>query len=411
MNYPELFQKAEDHVNLFYRDHTAENFFYHNQSHAKQVLDNTKKIADHCQLDDRLYFIVCTAACFHDLGYLIKNERPHEEKSVELAKIFLNANGVDEADIVAIEQCIMATQMPQLPGSLVEKIICDADLYNLGTPAFRENNKLLKKEIEALGNSKVDGIAWRASTIKMLENHTYHTEYCRLLLNKTKAENLDRIKNKQEEKLNKIQQVASVENGSVENSVAITGLSKNKKEAGSKKKKGPVKGIETMFRISASKNIRISEMADKKANIMISVNSIIISVVLGVMVHSLAENKNLIIPTIILLAVNVTTIIYSVLATRPKIPDGRFTQEDVDNKSVNLLYFGSFYNMNFKQYDDGLNAMMADSEFLYGTLSKDTFWQGKVLGRKYKLLRMSYTIFLYGIVTAVVAFTVAVIFF
>ena len=111
----------------------------------------------------------------------------------------------------------------------------------------------------------------------------------------------------------------------------------------------------------------------------------------------------------ILLAVNVTTIIYSVLATRPKIANGVFTKEQLENKSVNLLYFGSFYNMNFQEYDDGIKAMMGDSEFLYGSLTKDIFWQGKVLGRKYRLLRTSYTIFLFGIIASVIAFTVAII--
>lgn len=152
-------------------------------------------------------------------------------------------------------------------------------------------------------------------------------------------------------------------------------------------------------------------MADNKANIMISVNSIIISVVLGLMIRNLEQNNNLIIPTILLLIVNVATIIYSVLATRPKIPDGFFTKEQVENKSVNLLYFGSFYSMDFEEYHEGLKAMMNDSEFLYGTLTKDMFWQGKVLGRKYRLLRISYTIFLYGIIASVLAFTAAVVFF
>jgi len=78
---------------------------------------------------------------------------------------------------------------------------------------------------------------------------------------------------------------------------------------------------------------------------------------------------------------------------------------------VNLLYFGSFYNMNFKEYHEGLKAMMADAEFLYSTLTKDTFWQGKVLGRKYRLLRTSYTIFLYGIIAVVAAFAISIIFF
>jgi predicted metal-dependent HD superfamily phosphohydrolase len=410
MNYHELLKKVEEHVNLFFREHIDPNLSFHNLSHTRNVVDNTKQIADHYQLDDRNFFIVCAAACFHDTGQLIKSGEGHEERSAELAQGYLVSIGISEEDITAIKKCILATTMPQVPESLNEQIICDADLFNLGTDAFREQNKLLRKEMEAINNVKMDGVAWRASSISILEKHTYHTDYCRLLLNKTKAENLDRLKNRQEEKLIKEQEAAMLQKAAVENPEPSVAGIENKKKDKPKKKDIPSRGIETMFRISASKNVRISEMADNKAHIMISVNSIIISVVLGLIISSLEQYPYLIIPTIVLLIVNVTTIIFSVLATRPKIADGVFTQEQVDNKSVNLLYFGSYYNMDLKEYDDGLKKMMADSEFLYGNLTKDIFWQGKVLGRKYHLLRISYTIFLYGIIAAVLAFSAAIFF-
>jgi hypothetical protein len=245
----------------------------------------------------------------------------------------------------------------------------------------------------------------------MLENHHYHTDYCQSLLDNTKAANLAAVKNKQEEKLSEVELNAALENNIINNPEAVEDNRATKKAAKNKIKDRPVKGIETMFRISASNNVRISVMADNKAQIMISVNSIMISVVLGLLLKNIDENRNLLFPAIILLAVNVTTIIYAVSATRPKIPNGLFTQEQVDNKSVNLLYFGSFYNMNFKEYDAGVKAMMADSEFLYGSLTKDIFWQGKVLGRKYRLLRTSYTIFMYGLIASVLAFGIAIAFF
>jgi hypothetical protein len=295
--------------------------------------------------------------------------------------------------------------MPQSPKTLNEKIICDADLFSLGTVVFKERTKLLKKELEAMGNNKIDGITWRASSISLLENHNYHTDYCQLLLNKTKAENLEWLNKRQKKKLDKVAKAAVVpviENKVVESPVPVDGSTEVAKVFKPKKKDRPDKGIETMFRISSSNSLRMSIMADNKAHIMISVNSIIISVVLGLVIRTLEDNKTLLIPTIILLLVNVTTIIYS---------GGIFTKEQVDNKSVNLLFFGSFYNMNFKEYDEGIKRMMLDRDFLYGSLTKDVFWQGKVLGRKYRLLRTSYTIFLYGIIAAVLAFSVAMVFF
>ena len=137
MNYQELLNKTEEHVNLYYSEHTDPTLLYHNQSHTAEVLDNTKRIADHFQLDDRSFFIVSAAACFHDTGYLIKSDETHELKSVALAQTFLTSIGINEQDIAEIKKCILATSMPQMPETLTEKIICDADLYNLGTSTFR----------------------------------------------------------------------------------------------------------------------------------------------------------------------------------------------------------------------------------------------------------------------------------
>lgn len=411
MDYHELLRKVEDQVDLFYREHTNANLFYHSKSHTKEVLENAKKIADHYQLDDRSFFIVCAAACFHDLGHIFKEETSYEAKSAALAEDFLRGIGAADADIALVKNCILVTEMPQKPESMLEKIVCDADLYNLGTSGFWDNYTLLKKEYEAVSNNKISGIAWRASTIEMLEKHHYHTDYGQLLLGKTKAENLAKLKDKQEKRIKKNQEAAAAEKAKVENPEVIVPVGEVVKVAKPKKQDRPLRGIETMFRISSSNSLRMSVMADNKAHIMISVNSIIISVVLGLVLKTLDENRNLLIPTIILLVVNVTTIIYSVIATRPKVAPGYFTPEQVANKSVNLLFFGSFYNMNYKEYEEGIKAMMADSEFLYGSLTKDIFWQGKVLGRKYRLLRTSYTIFLYGLIASVLAFSIASIFF
>ena len=207
MNYQELLKKVEDHVNLFYRENVDKNLFYHNRDHMLEVLDNTKKLADHYQLDDRQFFVVSAAACFDDISHCIKGVEFHELKSAELAASFLSSIEVNEEDITAVRNCIMATKMPQTPVTINEKIVCDADLYNLGTEDFRKKNRLLKNEEEAIGSAEIDGITWRASTISLLENHSYHTDYCQLLFNKTKAENLEKLKNRQEKKLNKAQAV------------------------------------------------------------------------------------------------------------------------------------------------------------------------------------------------------------
>jgi len=174
-----------------------------------------------------------------------------------------------------------------------------------------------------------------------------------------------------------------------------------------KKKKHHLRGVQTMFKSSSSNHQRLSVMADNKASIMITVNSIMITVTIGLLLSKFALNFRVIIPTILLLIVNVVTIIYSVLATRPNIPKGTFTREEVDSKKVNLLFFGSFYKMELSEFEYGIRQMMDDSEFLYGSLIKDIYWQGKVLGRKFKLLRIAYDVFMYGFALSVAAYLVA----
>jgi len=117
------------------------------------------------------------------------------------------------------------------------------------------------------------------------------------------------------------------------------------------------------------------------------------------------------VPVVLLLSVNVVTIIYSVLATRPHIPPGTFRPEDVDEKKVNLLFFGNFYRMSLEDYTAGMVKLMDDADILYSNLIKDVYFQGIALGRKYRQLRISYNVFMYGLIASVLAFAVAAIFF
>lgn len=144
---------------------------------------------------------------------------------------------------------------------------------------------------------------------------------------------------------------------------------------------------------------------------MITTTSIIISVLLSVLLRKLEDNPHLIIPTMLLLTVCVVTMVCCILATRPTLPPGVFTQQEIDSRKVNLLFFGNYYRMAFDEFDDGMKKMMNDRDFLYGSLTRDVYSQGVVLGKKYRLLRKGYNVFMYGIVASVIAFFVASVFF
>ena len=123
--------------------------------------------------------------------------------------------------------------------------------------------------------------------------------------------------------------------------------------------------------------------------------------------RKLEEEPALTIPTIIFLIVSVTTIVIAILATRPKVSGGTFTEQDIIDKKTNLLFFGNFYNMHLDEYLSSMSKMMNDKEFLYESLVRDVYGQGIVLGRKYKLLRTSYNVFMFGLIVSVIAFVIA----
>ena len=168
------------------------------------------------------------------------------------------------------------------------------------------------------------------------------------------------------------------------------------------------RGVQTVLRLASSNHVELSRMADGKANILISVNAIIISVILSVLINRLDVDTYLTIPTIMFLTSSVITIVISILATRPKLTEGTFKKEDILNRRTNLLFFGNFYKSTLDEYAWAMNFLLTDKDYIHGTQIMDIYYLGKVLGRKYKFIRIAYTIFMIGIISSAIAFTLAV---
>jgi predicted metal-dependent HD superfamily phosphohydrolase len=408
MKFQQLLEDVKHYVISYFDAHQDPELAYHNLKHTKDVVAAATQIANHYQLSDEDFFVVLSAAWFHDTGYFVDKSN-HEIKSTENATHFLKQQKVDNAVIDKVNASIMATEMPQKPTNQLEEILCDADLFHLGTDDFNAKSKMMRKEMEACKHIEIDKETWRAGNIELLQSHHYFTDYCQLLLNDQKQKNLDKLKEKQsdvEEKAEKKEKAGSerlTETNHVDAAVAKEEEHHEKKHKSDK----PERGIETMFRISSANHQRLSDMADNKAHIMITVNSIILSAIISLVLRKLDEHSNLLIPTFMLLTVSLTTMIFSILSTRPSIPPGIFSPEDIEKKTVNLLFFGNFYRMSLNDYSDGMVKMMDDKDFLYGSLIRDNYSQGVVLGKKYRLLRVSYNIFMFGLIISVLAFLIS----
>jgi predicted metal-dependent HD superfamily phosphohydrolase len=393
----ELITQAREYARQIFQDKAFEKRSFHNFEHTSDVVKAVEEIGAQSQLTSDEMESAIIAGWLHDIGY-IDGAEEHERKAADKAKDLLTSAGAEPRQIAEVVEAIMATKVPQQPRSLVAKVVCDADLYHLSLDNAEEHSRKLREEWEALGVKTLSDEEWSSMNLDFMENHRYHTPYGRSVLQDRKKKNVKKLK-----KLSRPEHEAA-KNEALEDEV-IKLRSKLEKA----KLLKPDRGIETMFRTTSHNHLMLSQMADNKANILITINSIILSIVLSVLMRKLEENPRLVIPTIILITVCLSTTVFAILSTRPNLSSGRFTRDDIKGKKTNLLFFGNFHGMSVDDYEWSMKEMMKDADYLYGSLIKDIYFLGIVLGKKYKFLRIAYNIFMFGFVVAVLAFIIAVI--
>ena len=389
-----IYKQVETYVSELFEANPKPKLIFHSFEHTRNIVKRTEEIAAHYKLSEREMLAVYIAAWFHDTGHLFTVPENHEEKSVELMRSFMQTHMADEELAKIIAGCIMATKRSIEPSTLLEQIVCDADTYHLGTKEFKKTNKQVRKELAHDSKDPMTKNEWDLHTFEFLEKHKYYTSYCKELLDKGKQANIEKLRERT---------IAST----VSKADAGRLFSTNKDEAKQAKQDNSLvsKGIQTMLRLASSNHLRLSDMADRKANILISVNAIIISVSISVLFRKFDENPELTYPTVIFIGFSVATIVLAILATRPIVSTGQFNKEDIMSKKTNLMFFGNFYKSTLEDYKWGMSIMMRDPEYLYSSLIKDVYYLGVVLGRKYKLLRIAYNVFMIGILISVIAFT------
>lgn len=393
----DFFKEIEAFVFNLFKNELSPKVVYHNFEHTFQVVKNTYEIGLAENITEEELEIVLLAAWFHDTGFIYGFEN-HETKSKEISEKYLSEKGFSSDKISKVNLLIDATKIPQKPTNKLEEIICDADLYHLGAEDFNEKSNLLRSEWEQLCDKTLTDIEYLEENEIFLSEHTYFTNYAFANLNKQKTANWLKVK----KDLRKT--IAKNEELRVKNKLKKEEL-KRKKD----KSDRPERGIETMYRVTLKNHIKLSDIADTKANILLSVSAIILSIALSSLFPKLdkPDNYYLIYPTLFFLFITVITMIYSILSTRPKVTSGKFTKEDVKNKKVNLLFFGNFHQMPLEDFQEGMTELMKDREYLYKTLMKDLYFLGIVLEKKYRLLRIAYNIFMVGIIISVIAFVIA----
>ncbi len=386
----DIVQKTDDFILNLFKEKLPSTFRYHNYTHSKRVFKSINEIIDNTDINDKEATVLKLAALLHDTGY-IETREEHEEAGVKIATAYLKEQNVEDDIIQGVASCIMATKFTGEPEGKLEEMMRDADASHFAKGYFQEASDFLRQEYELQQIKEFTESEWRDENIQVLsKKHRYYSEYALKNWQSTKEKNLSALlKDQKKEK---------------------RALKKEKMKAQYKaeaKDNSPERGIQTFYRVALRNHIKLSDIADTKANILLSVNAIIISVVLANLLSKLDSNPFLVWPTAIFVVSSTVTMVLAVFATRPNVTRGEFTKEDVENKTVNLTFFGNFHKMELSQFQWAIDELIKDKDYVYSSLTKDLYFLGKVLDRKYRILRITYTIFVIGIIISVMAFGIS----
>ena len=167
----------------------------------------------------------------------------------------------------------------------------------------------------------------------------------------------------------------------------------------------PERGVETWYRL-ASKNLYTRRsIVDTKSNILITVNAIMISAIMGSFYPRLNDDPHLIYGIVPIILGNLISMIYAILATRPKVGTGEFSDTAVHQKKASLMTFDDYYKMPLEIYETALDEMMETGDFLYDTIKRDLHRLGVDLSERYKSIRTAYNVFLIGLIIGLFAFS------
>ena len=196
---------------------------------------------------------------------------------------------------------------------------------------------------------------------------------------------------------------AMSEQSSLQAAVSPAGVEDLAKKEKKKKKKDLGRGVETMYRVTYQNHIALSQLADNKANMLISINGVIISVMIAI-VTRLGEVSWSLLPVVVLIGGSLVSLAFAVFAARPRLGGGRVTLEEVRNGTGNLLFFGQFTTMSLDEFQESLEVLVKDPKLLYQHLGRQLYHMGESLNGKYRRLQVAYMVFFAGMAGATLAF-------
>ena len=187
------FEKARDYVLGRLEHELSPHLTYHCLGHTQnEVVPAADRLATLEKVGDEDHLLLLTGAYFHDLGF-IRQRQDHESVSIQLAEQTLPGFGYSDAHIAVVRGIIQATRLPQSPTTLLERIMADADMDDLGHEDFWKRSKDLRQEFNYYGTKFTDE-EWYTYQLRLMQSHKYFTDSERELRDTVKQQHMLDVK-------------------------------------------------------------------------------------------------------------------------------------------------------------------------------------------------------------------------
>jgi hypothetical protein len=384
----QLTENARSFVLNTYGQRQDGRLIVHNYSGAQEIARITRELGSQEGLPADQITALEIAALFLPLGFLYDYRQP-APFSIEFANQFLKEENLPDQHKTTIRDAISQVLTAKAPHAPASKVLADAYHAMLYLQPSEIRHAQLQLERELMLNQRLDKTEWIKRLLEELLRVQLFTHSAQAAYQPLLSQSIYQYRALLEKRLEK----------EVDTSLPFMEL----------EKKAPIRGVQTYFRTNYRNHINLSAIADNKANIMIGINAILISVLITFLSYrNIGENQpKVLLPIIIFMTSGLASLIFAVLSVRPKVTKLHSESATLQEVKKNITFFGNFIQLPVAQYEAAMEEVFKDSHLLYGNMVRDLYYLGKVLDKKYRFLSMSYNIFMIGLAATVFSFLIA----
>ncbi len=378
----------------FFNEHHKPKLVFHNFQFCNSLCEQIRTIAHKEQgIQKTEVDYAQLAAIFYTLGIASDRQKPIRD-AFSLWQAYASKNDIQPEGIRKVSESINSFYKQKSKQNHVERLLADGIYAQKYAHEDDTQLALFKMESISFEEDEISNLEWNTKQQSILQEINFNYPYSQLHFKPVTNQRL--LEYTQKIKRNKRNAPDARAHGEVRKFQNL-------------EKRLPNDATQTFFRANFRNHINLSAIADQKANIMISVNAIMISVLISVLSYrNITEtNPMVIMPAVLFLVTGLTSLICAVLSTTPKVTKINKASMPLEEAQKNIVFFGNFVHLELEQYEEAVDAMFRDSELIYGNMVRDLYFLGKVLDQKYKYLSISYHVFMVGFVVTVLTFMAA----